>query len=112
MINDVRIKKMIGDIVEKIKEGYSPEKIILFGSYARGQPQEDSDIDLLIIKETDERPMERWLKVRRIVRDSSRKIVVSPFVYTPAEIEHRFKLGDFFLKGIFKEGELLYERRP
>jgi predicted nucleotidyltransferase len=111
MINDESIRKLIGDIVEKIKEVYSPQKIILFGSYASGQPREDSDIDLLIIKETDQKPMERWLNIRKSVRDISRKTVVSPFVYTPAEIEQRFKLGDFFLKRILEEGELLYERK-
>jgi len=43
----------ISEIVNKIAFGYNPEKIILFGSYAAGNPSEDSDLDLFVIKETD-----------------------------------------------------------
>ena len=45
--------KIIADIINKIALGYNPEKIFLFGSYAKGTPSEDSDIDLLVkFKET------------------------------------------------------------
>lgn len=60
--------EIISRIVEKIKEGYNPRKIILFGSYARGNPTEDSDIDLLIIKETNKRRDERFVDVNEILK--------------------------------------------
>ena len=55
-------------IVDKIISEYKPKKIILFGSYAYGTPTEDSDIDLLIVKDTDERPIDRWVEVKKILR--------------------------------------------
>jgi predicted nucleotidyltransferase len=42
---------------KRIEEQYRPKKIILFGSYAYGEPTQDSDVDLLIIKNTDKRPL-------------------------------------------------------
>ena len=73
MITDGRLKKILSQIVENIKTKYNPEKIILYGSFAYGVPDENSDIDLLIIKETSKRPLDRMASVHRIVdiRDSS-----------------------------------------
>jgi predicted nucleotidyltransferase len=55
------VKKMLAEIVEKLKSEYKPLKIILFGSYAYGNPTEDSDIDLLILKNTNERRVDRFV---------------------------------------------------
>ena len=52
-----KLPHVIPDILEKIVAGYAPQKVILFGSYAYGEPDEDSDIDLLIIKDTNEPPI-------------------------------------------------------
>ena len=53
--------ELIAGIVQKIVDGVSPEKIILFGSYAYGNPTADSDLDLLVIMETQARPVDRVL---------------------------------------------------
>lgn len=53
------IRQIILRMVEKIAKEYQPRKIILFGSYAYGEPTQDSDVDLLIIKNTDKRPIDR-----------------------------------------------------
>lgn len=100
-------KGMISKIVEKIKKEYQPEKIILFGSYAYGKPTEDSDIDLLIIKESNKRRIDRFCEVRKIIRDI-KGISVQPVVFTRAEINKRLKIGDDFIKEILKKGEVLY----
>jgi predicted nucleotidyltransferase len=57
MNDNSQAREIIKDIVQKLITGYKPEKIILFGSPAYGAPREDSDIDLLIIKETDTPPL-------------------------------------------------------
>ncbi|ODS34973.1 MAG: hypothetical protein A7316_10920 [Candidatus Altiarchaeales archaeon WOR_SM1_86-2] len=104
------IKTILSEIVEKLKSEYKPLKIILFGSYAYGNPAEDSDIDLLILKNTNRRRVDRFVGVKRIIYDSNRKIPVSPLVYTPNELEERLRMGDDFIKEIFQKGVVLYER--
>ena len=50
MVSSQQARDVIQQIVEKLVSGYAPQKVILFGSYAYGDPTPDSDIDLLIIK--------------------------------------------------------------
>ena len=104
------IQHLIEDILRKIVAGYSPQKVILFGSYAYGQPDENSDIDLLIIKETRKRPIERWMEVKRLVRDRNRTVSISPLVYTPRELEERLAIKDFFIQEVLEKGKVLYGR--
>lgn len=108
MIDDREARHIILKMVEKIVEEYRPKKVILFGSYAYGEPAEDSDVDLLIIKNTDKRPIDRWIEVKRLLRDASQGLPVSPLVYTEEEIEERNAIKDFFIEEIFEKGEVLY----
>jgi len=104
------VKKVLSEIVEKLKSEYKPLMIILFGSYAYGNPTEDSDIDLLILKNTDERRVDRFVQVKRIIYNPNYKIPISPLVYTPKEVEERLRIGDDFIKEIIQKGTILYER--
>ena len=108
MVKDPGIRNTVFDIVMKIEKQYHPEKIILYGSYAYGNPREDSDIDLLIIKDTDEQPIDRRVAVRRIISDPTRLIPVETIVITPTELKERQRIGDQFLEEIFTKGEVLY----
>ena len=108
MTGDKEIRQTILEIVEKIKREYRPEKIILFGSYAYGTPTRDSDIDLLIIKESTDRPIDRRVAVRRIVCDPKRVIAFEPIVMTPEEVRQRLEIGDQVLREIITRGEVLY----
>jgi len=108
MTTNPRFKKIITEIADRILKGYHPKKVILFGSYAYGEPTEDSDIDLLIIKNTDKKPLDRWIEVKRLLRDVSRTVPVSPLVYTEKEIEQRLAIKDFFIEEIFEKGEILH----
>lgn len=103
------VKTILSEIVEKLKSEYKPLKIILFGSYAYGNPKEDSDIDLLILKNTDKRRVDRFVWVKRIIYNPNHKIPVSPLVYTPDELEERLRMGDDFIKEIIQKGVILYE---
>ncbi len=109
MLTEDRVKKIILQIVEDIKSKYDPEKIILYGSFAYGVADENSDIDLLVIKETSERPLDRMTLIHRIVdiRDSSYP-GFSPIVLTPDEIKQRLEIGDQFIQEILTRGEVLY----
>src|SRR5512132_3325836 len=98
----------IEKIVRQVVDAYRPEKIILFGSYAYGQPNADSDLDLLIIKKTSERFIDRWTNIRMIVSDPKRSIPFEPLVLTPDELEDRLAMGDQFIEEIITKGEVLY----
>ena len=111
MVSNGRLKKILSQIVEDIKAKYNPEKVILYGSFAYGTPDKSSDIDLLIIKETSERPLDRMTLIHRLVdiRDSSYP-ALSPIVLTPDEIKQRLEIGDQFIEEILTRGEVLYVR--
>ncbi|MEW5759360.1 MAG: nucleotidyltransferase domain-containing protein [Candidatus Thermoplasmatota archaeon] len=107
MIKNKKMKKIILEIVEKIKDSYLPEKIILFGSYAYGNPTKESDIDILVVKKTNERPIDRRIKVRRLV-NLKVPVAFSPIVMTPDEVKYLIEIGDHSIKEIMKKGKILY----
>jgi predicted nucleotidyltransferase len=106
-----KIELAINEITRKLIENYRPEKIILFGSIAKGTFREDSDIDMLIIKQTDKkRFIDRWVEVLEIACDFELDVSFEPHVYTPGEIKKRLQLGDFFVEEILETGKVLYEK--
>lgn len=101
-------QRWITEAIEQIKKHYQPEKIILFGSAARGTFREGSDIDLLIIKKTTQR---KWERSREVLSLLSLDNPVEPQVFTPEEIVERQEMDDPFLREIFMEGKILYEAK-
>ncbi len=99
-------EKEVNKITSQLKENYNPDKIILFGSLAKGTITENSDIDMLIIKDTNKRRVERIKDVLSIV---DYDIPFEPVVFTNKELQKRLALNDFFIKNILKEGKILYE---
>jgi predicted nucleotidyltransferase len=99
---------IISRIIEKIKKYFQPEKIIVFGSFAWGNPTRDSDIDLFIIKDTKEKPRKRALEVRRIISEENAFVGIDILVYTPEEFRKRMEMGDSFLSKIMKKGKVMY----
>ena len=102
-------KKAIRDIVDTLKLEYKPEKIILFGSCVSGKITPDSDIDMLIIKDTDKAYRERWIEVGRLVRNPKRNIPFEPFIITTKEFQRELK-RNFFLQEIVEKGRVLYAK--
>jgi len=98
----------ISEIVNKISSGYNPEKIILFGSYANGNPNEDSDLDLFVIKETDLPRPQRTAQVRKMIYGSMNPIDL--IVYTPKEIDESKENRFGFVYEVLNTGKTLYER--
>ena len=96
----------IDSITAQLIEKYKPEKIILFGSAARGDASLDSDVDLLIIKsDTPPYGADRIMEVSSLIE---RDVPVDFLVYRPEEFEKRLKMGDPFIELIIKEGKVLY----
>ena len=100
--------KQINDIVNRIANNYNPDKIILFGSYATGTPNEDSDLDLFVIKETDLPRPQRAVVVRKMLYGSM--IPIDLIVYTPKEIEESKGNKFSFVYEVLNTGMTLYER--
>jgi predicted nucleotidyltransferase len=100
--------KVIQSILRKLIAEYAPQKVILFGSHVYGSPGRDSDIDLLIIKETADRFIDRWVTVQGILTGTHRFLPVETLVLTPGEIEYRLAVGDQFIAEILEKGEILY----
>ena len=108
-----QLKKTYEEEIERIVSvlrAYNPERIILFGSLARGDFDKDSDIDLLIIKDDQRKRTERICEIYRLIRSPKRTIAVEPLVLTPKEIENAVSEGSFFLEDVLKEGKILYEK--
>lgn len=99
---------LLDTMVRRILQVGSPERIVLFGSRARGDARPDSDVDLLIIEDSDlpryRRPP-RYLKA--LVGLFPAKDVV---VWTPAEVEAWRSVPNAFITTALREGRILYER--
>jgi predicted nucleotidyltransferase len=108
MTSSPKLRKLILEIADRIRREYKPERIVLFGSHATGTAGPDSDIDLLIVKNTRERPIDRRVEVARIASDPRRLVPLEPIVLTPAEVEERLAVGDQFVREIVERGEILY----
>ncbi|MDP2736837.1 MAG: nucleotidyltransferase domain-containing protein [bacterium] len=101
-----QINQKIKEVADKIAKEHQPEKIILFGSYAWGEPNRDSDVDLLVVKETE--------NTRETAKEIDGSIFPRPFpidliVYTPAKLKRELKLEEPFVSKITKEGKVLFE---
>jgi len=103
IIDGVRLKA----IANRLRERYGAQRVILFGSAARNELTEHSDIDLLIIAVTTERFYERMASVLATVRDLSRGMPLSPLVLTPEELADRLDRGDQFVREIVHSGVAL-----
>lgn len=101
-----QVQNEIQRITDKIVKDYQPEKIILFGSYAWGKPTKDSDIDLMIIKETDD-TRKASSEIRGNLWDSN--FAMDIIVKDPVSVNKRVSLGDPFLIKIFSHGKTIYQ---
>lgn len=99
-------QSQINDVVDIIVKNINPDKVILFGSYAYGQPQEDSDLDILVIKDTDSDRYKRTREIKKYLRGI--KIPIDVVVYTKAEIEEWKDTKSAFITQILQDGRVLY----
>ena len=101
--------ELINYIVKKIVQEIQPEKIILFGSYARGDFERDSDLDLFIIKDSEESSRRTRRKVEALLW--GRRFPMDLIVRKQKEVDWNFRAKNpFYLHHIFREGKVLYEK--
>ena len=101
---------VLHEMTQRIVEAFAPEKIILFGSYAYGQPELHSDLDLLVI--TNRHRRKSVFERDRLVATAARPrgVAMDVIVWTPAEVARRLKIGDPFFREEMNKGQVLYER--
>jgi predicted nucleotidyltransferase len=96
----------VAHVIASLEE-YDPQQVILFGSWARGDEDEYSDLDLVIIKETQERFLDRLKRVYELVKPA---FAMDVLVYTPQEFADMRERDNPFIEMVLKEGVVIYER--
>jgi predicted nucleotidyltransferase len=102
MIDAQRIQK----VSDEIARLFHPDRIILFGSYAYGNPTEDSDVDLLVVMPLPNGGRGRSSDIRQSLDVS---FPLDLLIYDPSHLQNRIALEDFFLREITQKGIVLYE---
>jgi predicted nucleotidyltransferase len=104
MLDLLKIKELTNRIVIQ----YHPDKIVLFGSYAEGTQQVDSDLDILIVKDTNQPLHQRGFELRMSLIDLA--IPIDLLIYTNSEFMKEKANPNSFLHTALKKSEILYER--
>jgi len=99
-----KLYKELDEIVEELKK-FGAKKIILFGSLANGKVGQTSDIDLIAVKDTKERFMDR---LNSFYENFTPSVAIDILCYTPEELEDMSKCNRF-IKRALKQGKVLYE---
>lgn len=97
-----QIQRFSQEVVDK----FQPEKIVLFGSYAYGEPSQDSDVDLLVVLPFEGHSALKATEIRLAV---DRDFPLDLIVRTSQHIQQRLELGDFFIQEILHKSRILYE---
>lgn len=98
--------KEIKRLCNKIAREFHPHKIILFGSHAYGEPEWDSDVDLLVIMPFKGTPHRQAVTIRNQIEAG---VALDLLVRTPQQISRRLAMGDSFIREILERGKVLYE---
>jgi predicted nucleotidyltransferase len=98
--------KEIREIAKRIARDFQPERIILFGSHARGTSTAASDVDLLVVMRVKGRRSAKAVEILEKIRP---RFGVDMLVRTPEEVRQRLSWNDFFLRDIIEKGRVLYE---
>ena len=101
-------KKDLDEIISIIKK-INPIKIYLFGSYANASFDDQSDIDLLVVTHSNDRPLKRRMMLRKMLREYDRRIGLDLLVYTPAEFDMLEKEPSSFISSTIRRGTIIYD---
>ncbi len=103
---DKQVQKYIEDLRAQIVQAAHPQQIILFGSYAYGEPHADSDVDLLLVMPFEVSPHRQAVNIREQVESP---LSYDLLVRTPEYVTQRLAWGDFFMNEVVKQGKVIYE---
>jgi predicted nucleotidyltransferase len=97
----------IQELADRIAREFQPEKIILFGSYARGNPTPDSDVDLLVIMPFEGKSFWKSLEIENRINAF---FSLDLLIRRPDDTARRFAQGDPLIRDALEHGRSLYER--
>jgi predicted nucleotidyltransferase len=99
---------LINEIIDRIVSSVDPERIVLFGSYAYGQPKKNSDLDILVIMNS---KLPRYKRSVPIYNALAGLLIPKDIVvYAPEEIEEWEDVPQAFISTIIKNGKVIYEK--
>ena len=98
--------KKIRDLTSLIAREFDPDRIILFGSYASGQPDYDSDVDILVVLPFKGKAVRKAIEIRNRV---NAHMPLDLIVRTPEQVAERIAMNDCFMREIVERGRTLYE---
>ena len=98
--------EQIEEFGRRIAREYHPDRVVLFGSHARGVQTADSDVDLLVILPFEGKAVYKSVEMRLKLRPP---FPVDMIVRTPEKVRERIKMGDGFMQEILENGKVLYE---
>ncbi len=101
-------EEVLPKIVRRIVETAQPEKVVLFGSRARGDARDNSDYDFLVIQDSSEPPHRREVPLYLALADVH--LPVEVVVYTPEEVNEWSEVPQAFVATALREGRVVYER--
>src|SRR3989339_771234 len=93
--------------VRLLAREFAPRRVVLFGSYAKGNPSVDSDVDLLVVMDKSPDTLDQALQIRRSI---PREFPLDILVETKSNLERRLARKDMFYVSILREGRVLYEK--
>ncbi len=105
---DRAIESLLEKFLNRVLERYSPEKILLFGSYASDDAGPDSDIDLLIVMDTEGSSRQKANEIDLLMSD--RSVPMDFLVLTPEQYERQKNLIGTLVYEAEREGKVIYER--
>jgi predicted nucleotidyltransferase len=101
-------QKDIREIVQQIVERFHPQKVILFGSYAGGKPTQDSDVDLLVVMETNEQTLHAAARISAAI---DHPFPLDILVFRPSDLQASLERKGVFATEIMAKGIVLHEAR-
>ncbi len=102
----MELPKTVQLFYQQIAREFQPERIVLFGSYANGIPNQFSDVDLLVVMSFEGSPLQQ---AARIISQLNPPMSVDLIVRTPEQVRDRLAMKDGFMEDIMKRGKTLYE---
>ncbi len=103
MVDEHSIRKLCDHIVRE----FQPERIILFGSYAYGNPTPDSDVDLLVVLPFEGKNLRKSLE---ILNRTNPRFPIDLLARRPDDTERRYREGDPLIREALDHGQVLYEQ--